>query len=712
MKRENYAYVPSNTKARDSMKLSALTAARKVNIKYEFKYGLSVDVTKKGFVCSDNSDNQLVLSHELIEISRKKFDQYETNMKDQWRDRMTSLARPLGSEIFLSNDTVGDLYGAPEFYMDQLNLEKRPDARLRYPYSLEAINAARKITFIIAQYMEAKHNAAGIVQKIYRHYRCMINFRKEVASAHFSARKIQWFIKKRKYRLQQAKARLNKMHRAAIKIQKVSRKYLAKKILTRLKKKRIDLFATRIQKWAVKWVQQIKFKKRKQRRLKNCARRLQALYRGYRQRKKISQYRSSTKIIITCFRRFFIGRYSKYIIKIQVCYKRCYTVKRLKRIQRIIRGFLGRRRFIKYRLKLISDERSRVTKEFVFVNQRLLTCAYNNSWCGDSEGDVEIITKHMAILDSKCTNIMNGTLYSKEYRETSNLKRNQKIVYSVLFAFSNRPNNCIDCFGVKLAKKYLIPSKGKQNEIIYKNLECIPMHNISTLALSNILEPRYSLQLRLLVKGYLPDILYGEAVLLRRWTKQLNKAIFKALSKYRRLNPPNKFCKTCLEPFTFSSQFKDHLICHRNHSFSWINKCFLSDMEMSLYHKIDALIAYPKILRNKQPSPVKKTADGDDNDVDKDRNYKRSNDNVKMKVLIRHYIEQEDENVDFLDELVSSGDEKETEHLKKQKQEVAKVRSKEEKTKKISSGISNTGRSNQSSKLPPPGPPARPQPKI
>ena len=97
MKRENFTYVPSNTKAKNFMKLSALTAARKVNISYKFKHGEGVDVTNKGVVCGET---RLHLSQELIDISNKKFSQYESSMNDPWRDRMALLARPLGSEVF------------------------------------------------------------------------------------------------------------------------------------------------------------------------------------------------------------------------------------------------------------------------------------------------------------------------------------------------------------------------------------------------------------------------------------------------------------------------------------------------------------------------------------------------------------------------------------------------------------------------------------
>lgn len=235
--------------------------------------------------------------------------------------------------------------------------------------------------------------------------------------------------------------------------------------------------------------------------------------------------------------------------------------------QRIVRGFLGRRRRHRQALKIIGGERVRINDEIRLITRAIRKASKDVSWCGLQ--DTDRFTKQMMWLDGICTRILKGEV-TVNGKSTSDFLSGQRLSLAILFAFSNCPNLCIDWNGWSIAKEFFKPTNPKVtplNQVLWDNMCKVPMHNVVDLALSEIITPKRTLQWKISLQKHLPDKLLAKAVLVRRWTFQLNRAIARTVIKFRRARPPRRVCPQCLEPM-----FSDYELFKHNHDSS--KMCF------------------------------------------------------------------------------------------------------------------------------------------
>ena len=235
--------------------------------------------------------------------------------------------------------------------------------------------------------------------------------------------------------------------------------------------------------------------------------------------------------------------------------------------QRIVRGFLGRRRRHRQFLKIIGGERARINDEIRLVTRAVRKASKDVSWCGLS--DTDRFTQQMMWLDGISTRILKGEI-TVNGKSTIDLPPDQRLSLAVLFAFSNCPNLCIDWNGWSIAKDFFKPKDPKKaplHQTLWDNMSKVPMHNIVDLSLSDVITPKRTLKWKTSLQKHLPDKLLAKAVLTRRWTFQLNRAIARTVIKFRKSRPPRRVCPQCLEPM-----FSDYDVYKHNRDSS--NICF------------------------------------------------------------------------------------------------------------------------------------------
>jgi hypothetical protein len=151
---------------------AALIAARRTE-GYKFRYGPGVVVDNKG-TRIEYDDNQTYfgpkISHEMQLLANERLELYTRKEISIWDDRNSRIAKPWGSEVYLTNDRGNNILGAPRYYQDDMNDDSQlPDARTRFPYSNEANEAAKKITLLFTdiielfKYFDALNNILFIV---------------------------------------------------------------------------------------------------------------------------------------------------------------------------------------------------------------------------------------------------------------------------------------------------------------------------------------------------------------------------------------------------------------------------------------------------------------------------------------------------------------------------------------------------------------------
>ena len=666
MNKANWAYSPSNAPKKNLLKKEALKAARRRDENYRFKYGTGIEVINDRVVLKNNL---VQTSDEMEALADARVRSISVDSSDKWSNIYTLMAHPVGAEVYLTNSKIGNVFDAPKYYMHELGTDGVPNARIRFPYSLEVHKAAQKIAFQMAKYMMIKHNAASVIQRIFRVHKVRIDFRVYVQECYHAAKKIIFFYKKIKYRAQRLKKMHQKIYRAACTCQRMVRTFIARRRIRQWSSRHRNRMARKIQKW-VRYILALKRHiRRMQRQYKNGATRIIRNWRGYYTRltlyrKKIAKY----KIVIR-FRLYFRKKVDKYVRRIGRAMRRRRLFLKSRMIQCVVRCFLAERRMSKKRLEYLSNERKRVTVEHSLLTQTLMKSSLDFSWCGAAEIPGVVIA-HMKKVDILCTKILNGDLYSKEYPNTKDLTYKQRVVYATLFAFSCRANNCIDGFGFKMALNYL-NIKVKESTPVLESLLKIPMHNISSVVLADILEPKFTLLIRCNINGYLPDKLTIQAVLTRRWTKQLNYVVMKTILEFRRMYPPRRFCNKCYEPLVFDIDLFNHQTrCVRNHCYSWISKDAFVGNELALVNKcVHSLVEYPKLERgNKSKSPTKNDDTG--------------------------FLEEEDEDVDYLIDIVKAIEKKEVKleadvRKKHEKQAASDTKKNKNSTNKISPKKSN-----------------------
>jgi len=614
MKPIQYKYNKGETGSPVSIKKmirdAALTAARRTE-GYKFRYGPGVVVDNKG-TRVEYDDNQTYfgpkISHEMQLLANERLELYTRKDTSIWDDRNSRIAKPWGAEVYLTNDRGNNILGAPRYYQDDMNDDSQlPDARTRFPYSNEANEAAKKITLLFTDKLMLKHWAASILQKHYKAHKIREKWYWASDKLLMASRKIKFFLWKRFVRIRSYQKILKTRKLAAIKLQTLARKFIARLRLPRRRLWYKNKWAKRLGKWVRKCLRYKLEQRRKLRRMHTSAKVLQRICRGALCRMKKHKRKTAALWISYIFRRFWKRKYRPYAKKIYRAYRNMKLWKRAVLFQRIIRGFLGRRRRHKQALLIISAERVRVNDELRLVTRAIRKSSRDLYWCGLQ--DTERFTKQMEWLDGICSRILKGEI-TVNGKLTKNLNAGQRTSLAILFAFCNSPNLCIDWNGWSIAQEYFKPNKSNKStatlhQTIWDTMNKVLMHDIVQLAMSEVIVPKRSIHWTISLQKYLPDKLIAKAVLVRRWKFQLNRAVARAIIKFRSKRPPRRCCPQCLEPmFSDFEMFKHNQqthtqICFRNYQLNWIGRKPFWPMEAVLVYQCNALTAQPKLKRPK-----------------------------------------------------------------------------------------------------------------
>ena len=174
------------------------------------------------------------------------------------------------------------------------------------------------------------------------------------------------------------------------------------------------------------------------------------------------------------------------------------------------------------------------------------------------------------------------TLHAHRLHSTPGDSLECRVVKATLNLFANRPGGCLDRAALLACRDLFRPSKaGGLSLEAWKNMPNYPMVNIANLAL--VLEPSKSLMLRVRINGrgrYLPPAVLARAVLVNRWTMHYEWIVRQQIVKFRKLFPPRRVCKYCLEPLLFDGDVYDNRRCCRNGYFSWMQKALESTVQV------------------------------------------------------------------------------------------------------------------------------------
>ena len=589
---------------------AALKSARRTE-SYKFRYGPGVVVDNKG-TRVEYDDNQTYfgpkISLEMQSLVNEKLELYTRKDTNIWVDRNSRIAKTWGAELYLLNERGDNLLGAPRYFQEDMNNESElPDARTRFPYSNEANEAAKKITLLFTDKLMVKHWAASILQKHYKAHKIREKWFWASDKLLMASRKIKFFLWKRFVRIRAYQKVMKTRKMASIKLQTLARKFIARLRLSRRRLWYKNKWAKRLGKWVRKCLRYKLEQRRKLRRMHTSAKVLQRVCRGALCRMDLYKKKSAAVWVAYVFRRFWRKKYRSYAKKIYRAYRNMKLRQRAILFQRIIRGFLGRRRRHKQALMISSGERVRINDEIRLITRALRKSSKDVAWCGTQDSDR--FTNQMAWLDGICSRILKGEI-TVNGKLTKDLTSTQRTALAILFAFSNCPNLCIDWNAWSIAQEYFKPNKSNKataplHQTIWDSMNKVPMHSIIELALSDVFVPKRSLQWTISLQKYLPDKLLAKAVLVRRWKFQLDRAIGRTIIKFRSKRPPRRFCPQCLEPMFSDFEIFKHnqhlhtVVCFRNYQLNWIGRMPYWPMEAVLVHQCNALTAYPKIRRPK-----------------------------------------------------------------------------------------------------------------
>lgn len=349
------------------------SSSRTEEYKFKSRYGgdLSVDA---------------FISQEMSMIADEHASRLREVEGDKWKDRTTSLlAQPLSAEdLYVSTDRGNPsmaLQGT-RFFHDELSIRTeddqgnlQPPSIDRYPYSSEANFASKKLANKLAKNLARRHYAAAVLQRNYRVMISLRTFRKEVVEAHTASRKIQWFWKKRLERTRKRRQEKDFAVACCVKIQRQMRRVLAV-IHVQYKRDQISrykaLVITRFVRFCGK---EIKSKRGRLTRWNVHATRIQALVRGVADREYVKRMKRSMQLILKRYRDWWQRKRGTRGRKIMHYLRRSILAKKIVKCQRILRGFIGKRRLEKERLTLKAYERQRKHSEQAAVAKALMRAA-------------------------------------------------------------------------------------------------------------------------------------------------------------------------------------------------------------------------------------------------------------------------------------------------------------------------------------------------
>jgi hypothetical protein len=348
----------------------------------------------------------------------------------------------------------------------------------------------------------------------------------------------------------------------------------------------------------------------KARRVNIAANRIQGWFRFCRFRRRLKKICDSRIYIIYRWRKFFREKYKLQAIVIQRLYRRQKVKLRIRFLQRMMKGALGRRRFLRKKLEVLANERSRNSRECVAVTRKLRNMSTNLGWMVDDEQvPPTAIADHMRRLDVYSMGVLEGNalqydkdfdcLHPAEYEceneelmgatkrvlSTQETPLSQRIVIAILNIFVNRPGECMDHTSLTGCREYLKPkSRSKFSMAAWNNLIKYPMVNVESLC--KVLEPTSAVLKKVKVSGrskYLPVEVVAKAVLVYRWTMHYEWATKQAVRGFRVQHKPRRVCPKCQYPMTFDGELLDHRVCFNNGSYmAWMSKD-LDDCREALY---------------------------------------------------------------------------------------------------------------------------------
>ncbi len=599
--------------------------------------------TKNG----DEGDVAFRISMEMMSLAAQRSHLLDpTKSLDKWTDRSSLIAAPLlASDMFLHCDRGSSslMLQGPNFYQDKLSVSRDdpvtsipiPPEVGRFPYSDEAHEASKKLSAKLAKNLARRHYAAAVLQRSYRAMRSMQKFRADVQRAHTACRKLQWFWRKRLFRIRERRALIAKRNRAAIKMQCMARRYLARRKVASKKKRKIRRAAITITRFMLFVKKEVKRKHGRSVRRRIHATRIQARYRGLLGRRQLLRMIWAKRRIWAYYRAHWEFTKGKFARRILHYIRRCIIFLHAKRIQTLVRRFLGERRFHRTRLGLRAYERNRITLENEVIRSELERDVRDHceSWIIQPSGRYgnelqrDTALDFMIMLDVCAGAILNPSVDKKSEKRLerrmqifpdvnldSLLKeggQRRAISLAVLSAFCNHPHGMIDWAALEICKRlnYLTPvrlghndglfsgfSKRNENEA-WDFIQKSPLIDIITASM--LLEPTLSLRCRVTVQGHLPDSLLAQAVIVRRWTHHVDFLMKRAIWKARLANPPRGFCHQCLEAVVTPMAMRQHVPCGRYGWCSWIPRSYMQLQITFLMNRLGRLAAYPALLRDR-----------------------------------------------------------------------------------------------------------------
>jgi hypothetical protein len=537
----------------------------------------------------------------------------------KWSDRESLLGAPYSAEIFLNCDRgMSETFlGCPRYYGDELVGNNIPDARSRFPYDRVAHMAAKCITRLFRRMLNRKNRAALIIQ---RNIRRRINLKKTIAILEMRRNSINML--KKTYKTRRGTIRKILALRDRQKAIDVERAIMLRKMADiakegeRLRKlnKLQFVMMVRIVRAFIKRMRKARARKR---RLLNYVVMIQRKFRWKRARNNIRKFRRAQMLLKWWWRARWKKKYKKFAVTITRSYRNYLLRKAVRRIQKCIRGYLGRKFAKRKRLELISAERYRLSRERVVIGRNIQEIVDDISWSED-ESQLPPITlaEHMRKLDMYAAAVITGSVVSQnlemfksihpvDFGEDENETVVERllgtpsdeyltrIVKAILLIFANKQSGCIDWASLTICKSFLRPKSTGTNKIsdeAWESLTKIPMVNIEHL--SQVLEPTRAVRFKVSVEGqgrYLPYEVLAKAAIVNRWTLHYDWSINKMIKTFRKMYPPRRVCALCMEPMTFDWDVYDHRRCTRNGYMSWM----MSDIKPA----VDSLIVVCKKLK-------------------------------------------------------------------------------------------------------------------
>ncbi len=577
-------------------------------------------------------DVGMMISSEMRSLADERSSLLDPSIsQDRWTDRSSLLAAPVqASDMYLMCDRASGsvVFNGPRYYGDELAISAedpvsgmpQPPSISRFPYSDEAHAASKKLAAKLAKNLARRHYAAAVMQRSYRSMIAMRNFRKEVQDAQMACRKLQWFWRKRLFRTRERRALWKLQCKFATIIQCMVRCWAAHRCVRRTKARKLRYAIVTISRFFIYVKRELKRRRGRRVRMRVHATRIQALQRGKMGRRRIRRMHWAWQRIRRVYLNWWLRKKGKHGKVLYHFLRRRIIYRAAQRFQSVVRGFFGRGKFQRNRLKYSAYERHRQTHENELVASELLrdvreACyswvvqpplGYGNELPRDSAKEImrclDVSSrcilypskdKNGAILERRIQAI-DAELNLDEFLDNSR----RSISLAVLSSFANRPSGMIDYIALEACKPYLTPvriGRTVTEDEAWAELQSKPM--VSILAASALLEPTMALRCRVTVQGHLPDVLLAQAAIVRRWTHHTDYIVKRAIWKERNSQPTKYQCPDCLEAVRSPEALRHHLPCTRLGWPSWISRKSYEIQCASLQNRICALKAYPPVVR-------------------------------------------------------------------------------------------------------------------